>query len=86
MGAVQPGRHFQGGFKIEVIPKNLEGENILRGEILGRGVTKGAVDDRKIEWPKKRTSKKFLDLEKKSRGAAFLRSAPGLRYPSYATG
>ena len=37
MGAVHPGRHFYGGGKIEVTPRNLGREKVFRGgEILGR--------------------------------------------------
>ena len=36
VGAVRPGRHFLGGGKIKVIPKNLEREKVFfGGEILG---------------------------------------------------
>ena len=44
---------------MEVIPKNLEREKVFSGgEILGRGY-KRAVDERKIERLKKRSSKDF---------------------------
>ena len=59
----------------------------MRGRTFRKGLQKGR------RWPKnrgaptkKRSSKKFWDMRQKSRGAANLRSAPGGRHSSYATG
>ena len=82
--AVRPGRHFLGGGKIDAMPKNLERVKVFWGKILER-VYKRAVNERKIERVKKRSSKKYWGMRRKSRGAANLRSAPGGRHPSYAT-
>ena len=63
-----------GAAKLRVYLKIWKGEKYFEGE-------KTAVDERK-----KRTSKKFWDMRQKSREAVNLRSAPGGRHPSYATG
>ena len=85
-GGGPPRAALLGGGKIEVIPKNLAKEKYFEGRNYRKGLPKSRRWPKNREAPKKRSPKKFWGKRQKSRGAANLRSTPGGRHPSYATG
>ena len=81
MGAVRPGRHFLGGRKVKVIPKNLGKEKVHWGwEILGRDY-KRAVDEWKIKIQKKGRRKNFGVRDNKNVEGRKFKIRPGRQTP-----